>query len=98
MNNWGIFLVFHAYINEMHGSRSKIPSKKSHPYINDVKFLALIGAPYIYDISRLRVKSPPKVKGVKMNLRHIFDNNMASNIMTLYTRANSAWFQASATV
>jgi hypothetical protein len=21
-------LVFHAYINEMHGSRSKIPSKK----------------------------------------------------------------------
>jgi hypothetical protein len=22
-------LVFHAYINEMHGSRSKIPSKKS---------------------------------------------------------------------
>jgi hypothetical protein len=23
-------LVFHAYINEMHGSRNKIPSKKSH--------------------------------------------------------------------
>jgi hypothetical protein len=22
-------LVFHAYINEMHGSRSKIPSKRS---------------------------------------------------------------------
>jgi hypothetical protein len=22
-------LVFHAYINKMHGSRSKIPSKKS---------------------------------------------------------------------
>jgi hypothetical protein len=22
-------LVFHTYINEMHGSRSKIPSKKS---------------------------------------------------------------------
>jgi hypothetical protein len=22
-------LVFHAYINEMHGSRSKIPGKKS---------------------------------------------------------------------
>jgi hypothetical protein len=56
-------LVFHAYINEMHGSRSKIPSKKSRPYIYDVKFLALLGAPYIYiyiyththDISRLRV-------------------------------------------
>jgi hypothetical protein len=43
----------------MHGSRSKIPSKKSLPYvyiyIYDVKFLALLGAPYIYDINRLRV-------------------------------------------
>jgi hypothetical protein len=39
----------------MHGSISKIPSKRSRPYIYDVKFLALIGAPYIYDISRLRV-------------------------------------------
>jgi hypothetical protein len=48
-------LVFHVYINEMHGSRSKIPSKKPCPYIYDAKFLALLGAPYIYDISRLRV-------------------------------------------
>jgi hypothetical protein len=52
-------LVFHAYINEMHGSRSKIPSKKFRPYIY-AKFLALLVAPYIYiyiyDISRLRVK------------------------------------------
>jgi hypothetical protein len=39
----------------MHGSKRKIPSKKSRPYIY-VKFLALLGAPYIYDISRLRVK------------------------------------------
>jgi hypothetical protein len=39
----------------MHGSRSQIPSKKYRPYIYDVKFLALLGAPYIYDISRLRV-------------------------------------------
>jgi hypothetical protein len=41
----------------MHGSRSKISSKKSrvYIYIYDVKFLALLGAPYIY-ISRLRVK------------------------------------------
>jgi hypothetical protein len=46
-------LVFHAYINEMHGSRSKIPNKKSRQYIS-IKFLALLGAPYIYD-SRLRV-------------------------------------------
>jgi hypothetical protein len=45
----------------MHGSRNKIPSKKSCPYvyIYDVKFLALLGAPYIYDISRLRVKGKP---------------------------------------
>jgi hypothetical protein len=48
-------MVFHSYINEMHGSRSKIPSKKSRPYIYDVKFLALLGAPYTNDISRLRV-------------------------------------------
>jgi hypothetical protein len=44
----------------MRGSRSKIPSKKFRPYvyiyIYDVKFLALLGAPYIYNISRLRVK------------------------------------------
>jgi hypothetical protein len=40
----------------MHGSRSKIPSKNSRPYTYDVKFLALLEAPYIYDISRLRVK------------------------------------------
>jgi hypothetical protein len=51
-------LVFHEYMNEMHGSRSKIPSTKSRPYIRVyVKFLALLGAPYIYDIGRLRVKS-----------------------------------------
>jgi hypothetical protein len=41
-------LVFHAYINETHGSRSKIPSKKSRPFIYDVKFLDLLGATYIY--------------------------------------------------
>jgi hypothetical protein len=40
----------------MHGSRSKIPSKISRPYIYDVKFLALLGTPYIYNTSRLRVK------------------------------------------
>jgi hypothetical protein len=48
-------LVFDAYIKEMHGSRSKIPSKKSHLYVYDVKFLALVGASYVYDIIRLRV-------------------------------------------
>jgi hypothetical protein len=35
-------LIFRAYINEMHGSRSKIPSKISRPYIHYVKFLALL--------------------------------------------------------
>jgi hypothetical protein len=40
-------VVFHAYNNEMHGSRSKIRSKKSRPYIYDVKFLALLGVSYI---------------------------------------------------
>jgi hypothetical protein len=51
-------LVFPSYSNEMHGSRSKIPSKNL-VHIYDVKFLALLGAPYIYiyiyDNSRLRV-------------------------------------------
>jgi hypothetical protein len=43
----------------MQGSSSKILSKKSRPCIYDVKFLALLGASYIYthDISRLRVKT-----------------------------------------
>jgi hypothetical protein len=56
-------LVFHACINEMYCSRSKIPRKKCifhiYIYIYDIKFLALQGAPYIYiyDISRLRVKT-----------------------------------------
>jgi hypothetical protein len=31
------------------------PSSERRPYIHDVKFMALLGAPYIYDISRLRV-------------------------------------------
>jgi hypothetical protein len=60
-------LVFHAYINEMHCSRSKIPSKNSRPYIYDVKFLALLGAPYIYDISRLRVNISGRSDGSASN-------------------------------
>jgi hypothetical protein len=40
----------------MHGSRNKIPSEISRPYIYDVKFLVLLGTPYIHDISMLRVK------------------------------------------
>jgi hypothetical protein len=55
-------LGVHAYVNEIRGSRSKIPSNNLvhiYIYIYDVKFLALLGAPYIYNISRLRVKHLP---------------------------------------
>jgi hypothetical protein len=61
----------------MHGSRSKIPSKKSRPYIYYVKFLVLLGAPYIYDINRLRVKdsvSVAKLREGKMKCRHKHGN------------------------
>jgi hypothetical protein len=68
-------LVFHAYINEMYGSRSKIPRKKSLPYIYiyiyDVKFLALLGAPYIYDISRLSVNASCTKRMCLQHLRAI---------------------------
>ena len=53
----------------MHVSRSKISSTKSRPniyiYIYDVKFLALLGAPYIYDISRLRVNDIMRIVEVE---------------------------------
>jgi hypothetical protein len=62
-------LVFRAYINEMHGSRSKIPGKKSRPYIY-VKFLAVVGAPYIHDISRLRVKR--KEANIREPLHYVY--------------------------
>jgi hypothetical protein len=63
----------------MHGSRSKIPSKKSRPYIyiyiHDVKFLTLLGAPYIYDICRLRVNEDqslfPAIKRRRSGRRHL---------------------------
>jgi hypothetical protein len=42
-------LVLHAYIKEMHRSRSKIPSKKSRPYIYDVKIYRFTrSSVYIY--------------------------------------------------
>jgi hypothetical protein len=50
-------------MKEMHDSRNKISSKISRSYIYDVKFLALLEAPYIYDISRLRVKHKTSVNG-----------------------------------
>jgi hypothetical protein len=47
----------------MHGSRIRIPSKNSRPYIY-VKFLALLGAPYIHDISRLKVNLSVRFRNV----------------------------------
>jgi hypothetical protein len=66
-------LVFHAYINEIHGSRSKIPSKITRPYIYEVKFLALLGAPYIYDVSRLRVNR--RLLDIKRKVSQVFNNS-----------------------
>jgi hypothetical protein len=63
-------LDFQAYINEMHGSRSKIPSKISRPCTYDVKFLVLLGAPYINDI-RLRVILYAKHEGDPMKAEKI---------------------------
>jgi hypothetical protein len=76
----GVFVGFHAYINEMHDSRSKISSKKSRPYIYDIKFLASLGAPYTYmyiymyicDISRLRVKSLCMFRALLAHLKEAF--------------------------
>jgi hypothetical protein len=83
-------LFFHAYINEMHDSRSKIPSKKYRPYIYEVKFLALLGASYIY-ISRLRVKPevctlprprPPLVSSPMRENSHGRTGNLILDLMS----------------
>src|SRR5215475_11467976 len=60
MNNW-LFVGFAGIysINEMHGSRSKIPSKISLPYIYDVKFLALLGAPYTRGVHHVTIQNTP---------------------------------------
>jgi hypothetical protein len=65
-------LVFHAYINEMHGSRSKIPSKNYRIYIHDVKSLTLLGALHIYNISRLWVKVKMHVVKISHAIYNIF--------------------------
>jgi hypothetical protein len=71
----------------MHCSRSKIPRKKSRPYIYDVKFLSLLGAPYIYT-SRLRVNvsfesstRTSEYSYCKLNI-HILPSN-ASHVLML---------------
>jgi hypothetical protein len=58
-------LVFHTYINECTVQEAKSSVKISSIYsIYDVKFLNLLGAPYIYDSIRLRVTC--KVNGGKL--------------------------------
>jgi hypothetical protein len=72
-------LVFHACITEMHGSRSKIPSEKFPPYIYDVKCLALLGAPYIYDISGLRVTCRKNQREVRLKTELRMDIKLMNN-------------------
>jgi hypothetical protein len=62
----------------MQSSRSKIPSKNLvHIYIYDVKFLALLGAPYVYNINRLRVKNKKDKTCILIGVVIPVDRNIA---------------------
>jgi hypothetical protein len=60
-------------------------------YIYDIKFLALLGAPYIYNISRLRVNKtemynmhflvPKESFGQHINAMHLVNNCQLTSIL-----------------
>src|SRR5215510_5390066 len=55
MNNWCICFVFHAYVKEMDGSRSKIPSKKSHPYTHISRL----------SVNKIFIRKEVKISGIQ---------------------------------
>jgi hypothetical protein len=72
----------------MHGSRSKISSKKSRPYIYiyDVKFLAVLGAPYIYDVKFLAVLGVPYIYDISRLRVNIASKHVDDKIPTEKSR------------